>query len=114
MWISSRENARSLAQTQRDLKQIQLQQNLASATIDARRGEYEAARQSAGNFFTKVRTELDSNSSVYESDEKTKTNEILSARDEIITLLSRADAAGAERFSYFFINYRNLVNVPNR
>jgi hypothetical protein len=111
MWLSSRENARSLAQSQLHLKRNQMQNTLALAVIDARRGEYETARQTTSDFFTQVRTELDINSDVFSSEERTKIAGVLSARDEIITMLSRADSVGAERLSDFYVDYRNIVNA---
>lgn len=111
MWLSSRENARNLALSQHELQRNQMQNTLALAVIDARRGEYEPARQSASTFFTQVRTELDNNTNIFSADERTKIAEMFNARDEIITLLSRADSVGAERLSDFYTSYRNIVNI---
>ncbi len=59
MWLRSRESANNLAESQRALGLLRLEHTLAAATIDARRGDYEIARQSASNFFTLLRTETD-------------------------------------------------------
>lgn len=88
---------------------------LASAVIDARRGKYESARQNASSFFGEVRTELDNMSSViFSTQEKAAVMEQLSGRDEIITLLSRGDAAGGERLSDLYVAYREIAAKPNR
>jgi len=50
MWLTARERAFNLAETQRQLKVAEMQNMLASAVIDARRAEYEPARQTASDF----------------------------------------------------------------
>ena len=51
MWLKARSAASSLANTEQQLMLVRMQSNLASATIDARRGDYEPARQAASQFF---------------------------------------------------------------
>src|SRR5689334_5658211 len=58
MWWSSRTTARELDTTQAALKVSRLQNRLASAAIDARRADYEPARQAASDFFTNLGAEL--------------------------------------------------------
>lgn len=112
-YISSRTNAANYAHASRSLRRQQVENMLASAVIDARRGEYEAARQSASAFFTEVRLELDdANSNIFNAEEKSKISSTYASRDEIITLLSRADSAGAERVSDFYVNHRSIVGKP--
>src|SRR5688572_17883404 len=50
MWLKADERASNLAAAQRELRLLQAQNTLASAVIDARRAEYEPARQAASNF----------------------------------------------------------------
>ncbi len=59
MWLKSRESSRSLTEAEQQLALARMQNILASATIDARRGDHESARQSVGDFFTALRTEID-------------------------------------------------------
>ena len=58
MWFIARDRAEQLGATQRELRVARMQNLLASAAIDARRGEYEPARQAASDFFTVARTRL--------------------------------------------------------
>jgi hypothetical protein len=110
MWLSSRGVTKNLDQAKVELRRHQLENSLAIAVIEARRGKYEIARQNASNFFGEVRNELDNSDSViFNTQERTKISEMYSVRDEIITLLSRGDSAGAERLNDFYFNYRDIV-----
>lgn len=86
------------------------------AVIDARRGEYETARQTASDFFTTLRSELDAGSeSPLNPRQREAAAPLLNQRDPIITLLARGDPASAERLSDLYVSYRAAVNdVPNR
>src|ERR1051325_4939813 len=57
MWLKARAAASSLAETERQLVLCKTQSDLASAVIDARRGDYEPARQALSRFFTSLSAE---------------------------------------------------------
>src|SRR5215212_5560382 len=59
MWLQARASADRLAEAERRLTLAGMQGNLASAAIDARRGDYEPARQAVSQFFTSLRAEID-------------------------------------------------------
>src|SRR4030095_12385549 len=54
MWLKARSATNSLAETEHQLILAKMQNNIASAVIDARRGDYEPARQAASQFFTSL------------------------------------------------------------
>ncbi len=111
MWLRSRESANNLAESQRALGLLRLEHTLAAATIDARRGDYEIARQSASNFFTLLRTETDKKDvSVLTPAQRNATPALFAQRDEIITLLARNDLASADRLLDLYMSYRKIVN----
>ncbi|MBA2646060.1 MAG: hypothetical protein H0U81_04595 [Pyrinomonadaceae bacterium] len=111
MWLRSRESANNLAESQRALGLLRLEHTLAAATIDARRGDYEIARQSASNFFTLLRTETDKKDvSVLTPAQRNATPALFAQRDEIITLLARNDPASADRLLDLYMSYRKIVN----
>src|ERR1043165_1131555 len=56
MWLRSRTYARERDAAQASLQISNLQNTLANAVIDSRRGDYEPARQAASDFFKKRRT----------------------------------------------------------
>ena len=59
MWLKARAATRNLVETEHQLILVRMQSNLASAVIDARRGDYEPARHAASQFFTSLRAEID-------------------------------------------------------
>ncbi|CAN5369608.1 hypothetical protein BH20ACI2_BH20ACI2_17720 [soil metagenome] len=110
MWLTARDRGARLAETQRELKLAQLQNTIASGVIDARRGEYEPARQSASDFFTTLRAEIGhENDSALTQAQRAGITPLLTQRDEIITLLARNDPASAERLSDVYVAYSNAV-----
>jgi hypothetical protein len=113
MWLSNRQLAADLANRDKEIRRSRIQNSLTAATIYARRGEYETARQNTSSFFTDVRTEMDKgNDGVLTEQERIGLNRVMAERDEIITLLSRNDPAAAERLSNAFIEYVGVV--PNK
>src|SRR6266536_5517285 len=59
MWLKFRECFSSLSEVEYQLNLARIQNTLAAAVIDARRGDYEPARQAASGFFTSLRAEID-------------------------------------------------------
>ena len=111
MWLKARSAASSLADTEQQLMLVRMQSNLASATIDARRGDYEPARQAASQFFTSLSAEMEkANSSSYTQAQRDAMQPLFAGRDEIITLLARSDPAAADRLSDLFAAYRKIMN----
>jgi hypothetical protein len=114
MWLKARGAASQRDAARRELRLSQTQGALASAAIDARRGEYETARQTASDFFTALRSELDAgDDSPLNARQREAATPLLQRRDELITLLARSDPASAERLSDLYVAYRAAVNdVP--
>ncbi|HYO99894.1 MAG TPA: hypothetical protein VER76_06870 [Pyrinomonadaceae bacterium] len=111
MWMKSQSNASQRDAAQRELRLSQMQGTLASAVIDARRGEYEPARQTASDFFTALRTQIDAGaSSVLTEPQREGAAQLLARRDEVITLLARGDPASSEQLSDIYVSYRKAVN----
>ena len=54
MWLKARGNAAELEIARRELSLSKLQNTIASAALDARRGDYEPARQAVSNFFIRI------------------------------------------------------------
>ncbi len=110
VWLTARERAAELAETQRQLRSAEIKNTLASSVIDARRAEYEPARQSASDFFTNLQAEMERETdSVLTEAQRESVRPLFTQRDEIITLLSRSDPASAERLSDIYVSYRNSM-----
>jgi predicted exporter len=111
MWMKASEARSQRDAARRELRLSRTQAALASAAIDARRGEYETARQTASDFFTTLRSELDAgDDSPLNARQRDSVAPLLQRRDEVITLLARGDPASAERLSDLYVSYRAAVN----
>lgn len=107
MWITAREHARERDLARAALRISTLQNALASAVIDARRGEYELARQSASGFFTNLRAEIERGlDSAFNPSQQNDLRSILDSRDDVITLLARSDPASTDRLVDLYNTYR--------
>lgn len=111
MWLKARENAGQRDAAQRELRLSRLENTLASAVIDARRGEYEMARQTTSDFFTVLRQQLDAapDESVFTATQQGNLSKLLMERDEVITLLARSDPAVSDRLSQMYVTYRQAM-----
>ena len=105
MWLKGRTAANNLAEAEHQLALSKTPNDLASAVIDARRGDYEPARQAVSRFFTS----LSADSSNYTDAQRTSLQPLLAGRDELITLLARNDPASADRLSDMFVSYRKIM-----
>lgn len=110
MWVKGRQCAGGLAESERRLGLARMQGQLAAAAIDARRGDYEPARQAASQFYTSLRAEADrGEASALTQAQRGGVQPLFDQRDEIITLLARNDPASADRLSDLYSSYRKLV-----
>jgi hypothetical protein len=111
MWLKARAANNSLLETDHQLFMVRMQSSLASAAIDARRGDYEPARQAVSQFFTSLRAEMDKgDSSSYTQAQRQGLQPLFAGRDELITLLARSDPASADRIADLFVAYRKIVS----
>ena len=92
MWLKARASNSRLAQARHQLTLVGMQNNLATAVIDARRGDYEPARSA----FTAAQRET--------------AKSLFSRRDEIITSLARGDAVSVDQLSDLYVSYRKNIN----
>ena len=109
MWLRSRERGRERDSARRELRVSRMANMLSAAVIDARRGDYEPARQSASDFFTTLSTEVNSDSSALDRAQRENVRPSLAQRDEVITLLARSDPASADRLAELYVSYRKAM-----
>ena len=107
MWLKARTAANSLTETEHQLVLCKMQSDLASAVIDARRGDYEPARQALSRFFSSLSAERDGSN--YTEAQRASLQPLFAGRDELITLLARNDPASADRLSDLFVAYRKIM-----
>jgi hypothetical protein len=105
MWLTSNGYQEELESVVKTLRPSVLQNDLATATINARRGEFEQARQQTSSFFTELRAELENSESAFVAEQHEAMKSILEKRDDTITLLARNDPASADRLTDLYFNY---------
>jgi hypothetical protein len=112
MWKKARDQSALREKAEHALTLNKMVKDLGSAAIDARRAEYEAARQEASTFFTSARFEIDQGEkSMLSQQQRNALNALLAPRDELITLLARSDPASADRLSNLYVAVRKLLGV---
>jgi hypothetical protein len=110
MWLQARASAAKLADAERRLTLAGMRGDLASAAIDARRGDYEPARQAVSQFFMTLRAEIDKgDASYFTQAQRAGLQPLFAGRDEVITLLARSDPASADRLSDLYVAYRKAL-----
>ena len=113
MWTIARSRAAERDQARASLRISTLQNLIANAAIDARRGEYEPARQAASEFLTSLQTEIESGAgSVFNESQRASLSALQEGRDDTITLLARSDPAAADRLGDLYVRYRQATSSP--
>ena len=111
MWLKARESGNNLAAAERNLSLAKTQNSLASAVIDARRAEYEPARQAASQFYNSLRADIDKgDDSPLTPAQRSAAQALFAGRDDIITRLARSDPASADQLSDVYVAYRKIVS----
>jgi hypothetical protein len=112
MWMTARGRARERDTALATLRISMLQNTLGNAAIDARRGEYEVARQAASDFFTNLQAEIDrGRDSVFTETQRSNLRALFDSRDDAITLLARSDPASADRLLVLYVKYRQALGT---
>lgn len=101
-YMRAADAASRLEGIERELTFQRLENTLATATLEAQRDRYEAARQLSSSFFTELQAEIERAA----ADAQPRLQEVLAQRDAIITTLSRAEPDAAERLAQVFLRYR--------
>ena len=111
MWLVARTRGNERNSAQQALRLTEIENALAAATIQARRGDYEPARTAASTFYTNLRAELDRADSGFAVPSRDALQAVLAERDQMITLLARSDPAVAERLANTYISYRQTAGT---
>ena len=112
VWLRLRDQTSLRVKSERALTMMRIEKDLGAAAIDARRGQYEAARQEASAFFTAARFEIDEpKQSVLTDQQRNALTPLLRGQDEIITLLARSDAASADRLASLYVSVRGVLGI---
>ena len=110
MWMLAYSRGSAADKAKIDLRTATLKNQIASATLYGKRGEYEKSRQFASEFFTSLKTRIET-VDAGNSDRKAQLSKLLDQRDQIVTLLARSDPAGVDRL--FEIQYQTIQIIPS-
>ena len=114
MWLQARTSASARDEAQQALRLTQLENTLAAAAIQARRGDYEPAREATSAFYTGLGAEFDRSPSPFTAPQRELMQPLLAERDQLITLLARADPAVADRLADAYVSYRRTMGTLPR
>jgi hypothetical protein len=114
MWLSARTAANERDAAQEALRLARIENSLAAAAIQARRGDYEPARAAASTFYRDLLSEIDRADSTLPETSRDGLQALLAERDQLITLLARNDPASAERLAQTYISYRETIGSAAR
>ncbi len=110
MWLSANNAKAEHEVTKKLLVKEEITNSLTTGIIDARRGEYESARQDASDFYSKLRMEIEKEKeSAYTEEQIKNLKNIFDNRDAMITLLAQRDQASVERLTDVYLNYQQAV-----
>lgn len=110
MWLKSSRLNQELFRAQQQARIQTLQITFADAALDARRGDYEPARQRMANVFTLVNAETERGiGSALPASASAGLKSLLAQRDDLITLLARGDPASAERLATAYADFRKTI-----
>ena len=111
MWLKARTSNNERDAARREARLCKLQLTLATASISARRGEYEVARQATSDFFTALHNQVEGTGGDPDltSPQRESLKPLLNDRDNLITLLARGDPASADRLSDLYASYQKTV-----
>ena len=111
MWLKLRKCSIGFPEAKRQLKLARIQNILASAVIEVRRGDYEPARQATSDFFTSLRAEVSAGAgSALAQTQREGVLPLFAQRDELITLLARADGDSADQLSDLYVLYSDVMS----
>ena len=111
MWILAHGRATQADHNAQQVVILRLETQIAGAAMYAKRGEYEAARKAASDFFTNLRYLLDSGQVLTDA-ERNVLRQVMAPRDDVITLLARNDPAGVDRL--FALEYQLTQALKSR
>lgn len=112
MWMKANDYAAEHEVTRKTLARSEISNLITTAIVNARRGEYEAARQSASDFYTRLDAEINKGeTSAYPTAQNENLKRVFENRDEIITLLARRDPASVERLTDIYLAYRQAIGA---
>ncbi|CAN5601436.1 hypothetical protein BH20ACI4_BH20ACI4_20900 [soil metagenome] len=110
MWMKASDYAAEHEVTKKTLTRSENSNLISKAIVDAKRGEYESARNNTSDFYTRLNSEIEKGENgAYPAAQNEKLKAVFTDRDAIITLLAQRDPASVERLTDIYLIYREAV-----
>ena len=107
MWLQYKSAAQANEAAQQQLRKADIKNQLLTAIVESKNGEYEIARQNASDFYTNLNAEIEKGEAgSLTEDQRAKLKPIFANRDDMITLLAQRDPAAVERLTDVYAVYR--------
>jgi hypothetical protein len=106
-WLRARSLDGELRETRHELRMARLEGVLGAALAEALRSNYERSRQLMADFFSRLQGTV---GEVENPKQRQELQAILAQRDEIITLLSRAEPESTQRLMLAYTRYFAAVD----
>jgi|GEM_PF-1193603 len=110
-WSRARSATRELAETRQELRIARLGSRLGAALTESLRGNYERSRQLTAEFYTGLQ---DATARVEDPARRRALEGIQAQRDEMITLLSRAQPESTQRLMLLYTTYHAAADPGDR
>ena len=110
-WLASNGFEAEIARLQRIDSAHTLKSELAAASLHAGQGRFDEAIAAAGNFFDRLRREVDAPGGTLNNETvKEAAVNILARRDEVVAMLARGDAAAEGVLAGWYFELDTLMN----
>ena len=110
-WSRANRRGEELRETQHELRMARLEGRLGAALTESLRSNYERSRQLMADFFSELQGSL---GEVEDAGRRQALQGVLAQRDEIITLLSRAQPESTQRLMLLYTAYHAAANPGDR
>lgn len=110
-WLRARSMEQELTTARSEMRMLDLGGRLAAALAESHRGNYERARQLMAGFFSNLETQIPNYG---DADEREELEALMRQRDEIITLLSRAEPESTSRLNLMYTRYFAVTHPLGR
>ena len=110
-WSRARGLSRELGETRQELRIARLESRLGAALTESLRSNYQRSRQLTAEFFSGLQGAV---GQVEDPARRRELQAILAQRDEMITLLSRAQPESTQRLMLLYTTYHAAVDPADR
>ena len=110
-WLAARGREFEINDLRSQTRVDSIRISLAEAALNANRGEFEEARRNSSDFFTNLQAELDREDPLFDTMGRSRLEDVLSKRDQLITQLARGDKSATILLSSWYFASEDLFQA---